>query len=115
MSQKRLLAWLLPLVSTLFVAGAALSADLASLVANLVSGGYSERDTAISALAASGEERAAPILQALSAGDLYVRTADKAVVIGKGSGKQLSLTDALTGEDAGTANEDDLDKVKVNN
>src|SRR5476651_1207494 len=91
MSQKRLLAWLLPLLATVFVAGAALSADLATLVTNLVTGGYSERDTAIAALAASGEERAAPILQALSAGDLYVRTADKAVVIGKGSGAQVAL------------------------
>ncbi len=115
MSQKRLLAWLLPLLATVFVAGAALSADLATLVANLVAGGYSERDTAITALAASGEERAAPILQALSAGDLYVRTADKVVVIGKGSGKQVALTDAITGKAAGTADENDLDKVKVNN
>src|SRR5471032_3275817 len=115
MSQKRLLAWLLPLLATVFVAGSAMSADLATLVTNLVTGGYSERDTAIGALAASGEERAAPILQALSAGDLYVRIADKVVVIGKGGGKQVALTDAITGKDAGTAAEDDLDKVKVNN
>ena len=119
MSQKRLLACLLPAFATLLVASSALSADLATLVANLVTGGYSERDTAITALAASGEERAAPILQALSAGDLYVRTADKVVVIGQvsggGSGKQVALADAITGKDAGTASEDDLDKVKVNN
>ncbi len=115
MSQKRLLAWLLPVFATLFVAGSALSADLATLVTNLVAGGYSERDAAIGALAASGEARAAPILQALSAGDLYVRNADKVVVIGKGSGKQVALIDALTGKPAGTADEDDLEKVKVNN
>src|SRR6202000_960327 len=46
---------------------------------------------------------------------LYVRNADKVVVIGKGSGKQLALSDALTGKDAGTATEDDLEKVKINN
>jgi urea transport system permease protein len=115
MSQKRLLAWLLPLLATVFVAGSALSADLATLVTNLVTGGYGERDAAITALAASGEARAAPILQALSAGDLYVRTADKVAVIGKGGGKQVVLVDAITGKDAGTASEDDLDKVKVNN
>src|SRR5258708_8033713 len=109
MSQKRLLAWLFPALATLLVAGSALSADLATLVTDLVTGGYSERDTAISALAASGEERAAPILQALSAGDLYVRTADKAIVIGKGSGKQLALADAVTRKDAGPANAYDLD------
>ena len=119
MSQKRLLAWLLPFLAIVAVAGSAFAADLGSLVTNLVTGGYSERDDAIKALATSGEARAAPILQALSAGDLYVRNSDKLVVIGKvsasgGSGK-LALTDAVTGKDAGTAAEDDLDKVKVNN
>ena len=115
MSQKRLLAWLLPAVAAVVLASSALAADLAGLVANLVAGGYSERDAAITALAASGEARAAPILQALSAGQLYVRSDDKAVVIGKGDGPQIALTDAITGKPAGTASEDALDRVKVNN
>jgi len=115
MSQKRLLAWLLPMLAALLMAGQALSADLQTLVTNLVTGGYSERDDAITALAASGEARAAPILQALGAGQLYVRSSDKLVVIGKGEGKAVQLTDALTGKPAGTATEDDLDRVKVNN
>src|SRR5258708_35173351 len=103
MSQKRLLAWLLRAFAVMVVAGSAMAADLATLVTNLVTGGYGERDTAIGALAASGEERAAPILQALSAGELYVRTADKVVVIGKGSGKQVALTDAIPGKAPGSA------------
>ena len=115
MSQKRLLAWVLPALAMLVLAGSVMAADLGSLVTNLVTGGYSDRDTAISALAASGEARAAPVLQALSAGELYVRTADKLVVIGKGSGKQVALVDAITGKPAGTASEDDLDRVKINN
>jgi len=115
MWQKRLPAWLLPALAAMVVAGTALAADLSTLVANLVAGGYGERDAAITALAVSGEARAAPILQALSAGELYVRTADKVVVIGKGQGKQLALTDAVSGKPAGTASEDDLDRVKINN
>jgi urea transport system permease protein len=115
MSLKRLLAGLLPALVTVFLAFSALSADLATLVANLVAGGYSERDAAIGALAASGEARAAPILQALSAGQLYVRTDDKAVVIGKGEGKRIDLIDASSGKPAGTASEDALERVKVNN
>jgi urea transport system permease protein len=115
MSLKRFLAWLLPVFVTVLVAGPAFSADLPALVTNLVTGGYGERDAAITALAASGEERAAPILQALSAGQLYVRNADKSVVIGKGEGKTVALTDAISGKDAGSAPEDDLDRVKVNN
>jgi urea transport system permease protein len=115
MSLKRLLGGLLPVLASLLFAGSAVAADLAGLVTNLVTGGYSERDAAITALAASGEERAAPILQALGAGELYVRNADKVVVIAKGSGKQLALIDAITGKEAGTAAEDDLDRVKINN
>jgi urea transport system permease protein len=115
MSLTRLLGALLPILAALALASTAAAADLASLVTNLVTGGYSERDAAITALAASGEARAAPILQALSDGALYVRSADNVAVIAKGSGKQLALTEALTGKDAGTATEDDLEKVKVNN
>jgi urea transport system permease protein len=115
MSQKRLFAWLLPALAVFALAGQARAADLASLVANLVGGGYSERDAAITALAASGETRAAPILQALGAGELYVRTADKVVVIGKGEGKTVKLSEAVSGKDAGTAGEDDLERVKINN
>src|SRR6478735_2410110 len=107
MSRMRLLGALLPVIAALLVASAAAGADLATLVANLVTGGYSDRDAAITALAASGEARAAPILRALNDGALYGRSADKVVVIakdsGKGGGKQLALTDAITGKDAGTA------------
>jgi urea transport system permease protein len=111
----RILGGFLGALVAVCIAGAAMAADLPALVANLVTGGYSERDAAISALATSGEARAEPILQALGAGQLYVRTADKAVVIGKGEGKKIPLVDAITGKDAGTAAEDDLDRVKINN
>jgi urea transport system permease protein len=111
----RLLGGLLSAICALCLAATALAADLATLVNNLSAGGYSDREAAINALAASGEARATPVLQALGAGELYVRTSDKVVVIGKGSGKQLDLIDAVTGKDAGTAGEDALDRIKVNN
>ena len=111
----RFLGGLLSLLVAVCVAGSAMAADLPTLVKNLVTGGYSERDEAITALAASGEARAEPILQALGAGNLYVRTADSVVVIGKGEGKQIALIDAITGKDAGSAAEDALERVRVNN
>jgi urea transport system permease protein len=114
MHRWRLFGGLVAAVCSLLLAGSVQAADLATLVTNLVTGGYSERDAAITALAASGEARAAPILQALSDGELYVRTSDKLVVIGKG-GKKLALTDAITGKEAGTAAEDELERVKINN
>src|ERR1700756_4472954 len=100
MSLKRLLGALLPVLAALVLAGAAAAADLATLVTNLVTGDYSDRDAAITALGASGEARATPILQALGDGALYMRSADKIVVIarvgGGGDGKKLALTDAIT-------------------
>ncbi len=112
---SRQIALLLSVVASLALAGAALAADLAGLVANLTEGGFSEREVAVSAMAASGEARAAPILEALSAGQLYVRTADKLAVIGKAEGNRFSLTEAITGKPAGSASEAELERVRVNN
>jgi urea transport system permease protein len=115
MQSLRPFSVLLSVVASLALAGAALAADLASLVGNLTSGGLSEREAAITALAASGEERAAPILEALAAGQLYVRTSDKVAVIGKADGNRLALVDAISGNPAGNAVEADLERVRVNN
>jgi urea transport system permease protein len=111
----RSLAGLLSALAAILIAGAGLAADLQTLVTNLTTGGFGDRETAIGALAASGEARAAPILEALAAGQLYVRQADKAVVIGKPDGNQLALADAITGKPAGTAAEAELERVRVNN
>jgi urea transport system permease protein len=115
MISRRTLAGLVSLLASLLLAGTAMAADLPALVANLTAGNFRDREKAINALAASGEARAAPILQALSAGGLYVRTADKVVVIGKGDGNKLALVDALTGKPAGSATEGDLERVRINN
>jgi len=102
-------------LASLLLAGGTFAADLATLVGNLAVGGFSERETAITALATSGEERAAPILEALAAGQLYVRTSDKLVVIGRTDGNQLALSEAISGKSAGSAAEADLERVRVNN
>jgi urea transport system permease protein len=106
---------LLSVLASLALAGAAYAADLATLVGNLASGGLSEREAAITALAASGDERAVPILEALGAGQLYTRPSDKLVVIGKTDGNKLALTEAVSGKPAGSAVEADLERVRVNN
>jgi urea transport system permease protein len=115
MFSTRSLAALFSLLASVLLGGAVMAADLAGLVSNLTTGGLSDRDAAITALAASGEERAAPILEALAAGRLYVRTADKLAVIGMPAGNELALTDAISGKPAGTATENDLDRVRINN
>ncbi|MGE0578810.1 MAG: urea ABC transporter permease subunit UrtB [Reyranella sp.] len=111
----RLLARLLLALASASIAGMALAADLSTLVTNLTTGGFGDRETAIGALAASGEARAAPILEALAAGQLYVRKSDNVVVIGKPDGNQLALSEAVSGKSAGTGTEAELDRVRVNN
>jgi urea transport system permease protein len=111
----RSLAVLFSALASLTIAVAALAADLQSLVTNLTAGSFGDRETAIGALASSGDARAAPILEALGAGQLYVRTSDKLVVIGKPSGNQLTLTEAVSGAAAGSAAESELERVRVNN
>ena len=106
---------LLSVLASLALAGTALAADLTALVGNLTSGGLGEREAAITALATSGEERAAPILEALGAGQLYIRTSDKLAVIGKVDGNRLALSEAISGKPAGSAVEADLERVRVNN
>ena len=103
MRLHRPLSVLLSVLASLALAGTALTADLAALVGNLTSGGLSEREAAITALAASGEERAVPILDALAAGQLYIRNSDKLVVIGKVDGNKLALSEAISAKPAGTA------------
>lgn len=111
----RLLAGVSSALAAAVIAATAWAADLPALVTNLTAGGFGDRETAIGALAASGDARAAPILEALGAGQLYVRKSDKLIVIGKPDGNQLALTDAVTGKPAGTGMEAELDRVRVNN
>src|SRR5215510_7468404 len=105
----RLLAGVSSALAAVLITATAWAADLPALVTNLTTGGFGDRETAIGALAASGEARAAPILEALAAGQLYVRKSDNAVVIGKPDGNRLALEDAVTGKPAGTAAEAELD------
>jgi urea transport system permease protein len=115
----RPLAMLLPALASMLASGliaaTAFAADLPALVGALTTGSFGDRETAIGALAASGEQRAAPILEALAAGQLYVRKSDNLVLIGKTDGNQLALTEAISGKAAGSGSEAELDRVRVNN
>jgi urea transport system permease protein len=116
MSISRSLAGLIStLAAMVLITSTVLAADLPALVTNLTTGSFGDRETAVGALATSGDARAAPILQALSAGQLYVRKSDNAVLIGKPDGNQLALEEAITGKPAGTGDESGLDRVRVNN
>jgi urea transport system permease protein len=98
-----------------FAQGTSQDGDLVSLVNALAPGGFSDRETAMNALVATGDEHVPAILQALTDGDLYVRKADDKVLLVKKSGSAYALTDPLDGTDLGTATSAELDKIKTNN
>src|SRR4051812_40815066 len=115
MLSLRPLAMLLSALASVLIAATSFAADLPALVGSLTTGSFGDRETAIEAMAASGDPRAAPILEALGAGQLYVRKSDNLVLIGKPDGNQLALSEAISGKAAGSGSEADLDRVRVNN
>jgi urea transport system permease protein len=92
-----------------------LANDLPTLISKLPSGSFKDREAAVTSLAATGDPAVIPVLEALSAGNLYLRKSDNKVFIAKPSGAVLLLQDPVTLAKAGEGNKADLEKVKVNN
>jgi len=70
---------------------------------------------AIDALVATGDGRAAAVLDAFLQGNLYWRKTDKKIIIVKKSGSVYVLTNPLTSTEIGQAKKEALQKVRVNN
>jgi len=112
-------------VSTLLLACLALLAaslaraegadDAAALLRALPKGSFGDRIAVVNRLAATGEAAVVPALEALAAGDLYVRKSDGAVFVAKRTGRSYALADPLAGTLAGEAAAGEVEKIKVNN
>ncbi|MDB5527663.1 MAG: UrtB [Devosia sp.] len=89
--------------------------DFTAMVQALGQGGFPDREAAMNALVATGDERVPPILQAMSDGTLFVRKSDQRVLFAAKSGSEFKLTDPVDSSNAGTATSKDIEKVKVNN
>tara|TARA_E500000331_G_scaffold330897_1_gene352838 strand:+ start:1682 stop:3325 length:1644 start_codon:yes stop_codon:yes gene_type:complete len=87
----------------------------ADLVQALGAKSYSAKILAVNKLAATGDDRAAAILQAMVSRNLYSRKSDKRIVSGLKKGKQFEITDPLTGQVIGLAEKSDLSRLRVNN
>jgi urea transport system permease protein len=109
-----LIAFLTALVLAISTASAQTPLTSA-LIDALGQGGYPEREVAINALVATGNEHVPPILQALADGNLYTRKADAKVVLAAKSGNDFAITDPLDNADLGIAAKADIEKIKVNN
>jgi urea transport system permease protein len=114
----RLLRMALAAVAVLIAASAAVRADdFAALVQRLAAGDFTEKLAAVEAVAASGDARAAGILQALLEGRL-LRLPDGSVGIAAASPGAAVVTDALTDALTGAALEikpGEAELVSINN
>lgn len=81
----------------------------------LTSGGFSKKAKIAGELAATGHERAAPVLEALQNGTLYSRKSDGTVFITSKNGSQVTLINPVTGNITGTIPGDAMKKIRVNN
>ncbi|OJT96124.1 MAG: urea ABC transporter permease subunit UrtB [Rhizobium sp. 63-7] len=89
--------------------------DARALFDALGKANFKQAEDLVGQIAATGDPKVVPALEAFADGNLYVRKSDGAVFIGSVAGSNLALTDALTGEKAGEEAKGALAKVKVNN
>jgi len=105
------LVLLLSLGRPAIAADPGIEADIAALAA----GGFSDKAAVVERLAASGDPRVVPALEALLEGDLYTRKSDGKVVIGERAGKVLVLSDPLTLTEVEQAPKRSVKKIRINN
>lgn len=89
--------------------------ELADKINKLAEGGFNDRQKAINELAATGDSRVVPALEALGDGLLYMQKLGNKVVIVERAGSNFKLTDPITLEALGEMPKGALEKIKVNN
>ncbi len=90
------------------------AADLATEIKGLDSSSFAEKEKIIAAIATTGDARVAAILTALNDNRLFIRKADRLIVIAEGRAP-VKITNAATGEALGETAEADLDRIAINN
>jgi urea transport system permease protein len=105
------------LLATLIFAGspAAHAVELAPLVEQLKKKGTSKKIKTIQAIAASGNERAAPILEAYLGGKLFMKKDGGTIVMVTKGGEGFLLSDLYSGKSLGTSPKNKYKKIRVNN
>ncbi|WP_246480818.1 urea ABC transporter permease subunit UrtB [Motiliproteus sediminis] len=109
--------WLLALLFTVSTASTAFAAsdDFEQGLALLSEKSFSKKGRAIELLVASGHEQVLPLLQTMSAGELYYRKSDDRIVTRRDADTGYEITDAVSGEALGTVGRRDVKKVAINN
>jgi urea transport system permease protein len=90
--------------------------SLEELVRQLPEGSFSDKAATIGQIAATGDTRAVPVLEAMAGGDLnVVAETGQVVLLGRASGGTVPIRDALTGEEAGEIATGAVERIRVNN
>ena len=96
-------------------AAAASAQSFEDLVRQLPEGDFADRARVVTAIAATGDDRALPVLDSLLDGELAELKSNDAIVLLRSVGRDDFATDALTGEDYGEVPSRGASKIKVNN
>jgi len=110
-----LLPFILILLTMGFAAPSLAQSDPKDLINALGKANFKQAEELLTQIAATGDARVVPALEAFAEGDLYVRKSDGAVVITKAAGSNLVAIDPLSGETLGEAPKAGFTKIKVNN
>jgi urea transport system permease protein len=92
-----------------------LAADLEAVVQQLGDKDFSAKIAAVEHIAATGDPRVVPVLEAMLAGRLAVRRSDGRLVITEQRGRALIVEDPLTLAEIGETDGGSIDAVTVNN
>ncbi|WP_159950698.1 urea ABC transporter permease subunit UrtB [Rhizobium sp. 18065] len=101
--------------SLAFAAPSFAQSDPRELINGLAKANFKQAEELLGKIAATGDARVVPMLEAFAEGDLYVRKSDGAVFIAKVAGSNFAAIDPLTGEAAGEEPKGAFTKIKVNN
>ena len=112
---RRSVALLAALLLMLSLGNAARAADIEDAVNALASASFDDTITAVERLAATGDPRAVPVLEALIERNLYRLVETGRVVIAEQRGNVLVVKDPLTLEAIGDLGIRDAERLRVNN
>ena len=99
----------------LLCASAASAQTLEELIPQLSQGNFSDRAEVVAKIGATGDDRAVPLLEALSEGELQARKADGVVIRVTGRGSSAEGFDPLTGAGLGPVAARSTEPIRVNN
>ena len=89
--------------------------EFTTAIENLKNNSFRKKSEAVEKLTTIKDPRILKVFQALLHGNLYIKKADKSIVIATVSGQNYRIADVLTGKDLGNIDKYQISKIIVNN